>query len=255
MAFRCTRDASPQNSRIQTGIRLALRSGAMSETDSDREDEARADWEGMGQTAFTTRPATTRATSGLNRAVAKMRGFSKKIVDHVRARRLGSRPTPGRKTAMKASDLMTRDVHSCRVSDTLHTAAQIMWNNDCGCVPVTDEQLHIIGMITDRDICMAALSQGKTLDAMTVGSVASTSVSSGCVNDSAEDIESLMRLGHVRRIPILDEEGRLAGIVSVADLARHVNGKTRANGVSAEAVAQTLAAVSTARRQIRTEGA
>ena len=57
---------------------------------------------------------------------------------------------------MKVRDLMTRDVKSCNASSILRSAAQIMWDNDCGTVPIVDHAGRFIDMLTDRDICMAA---------------------------------------------------------------------------------------------------
>jgi len=58
---------------------------------------------------------------------------------------------------MNASELMNTDVQSCSVNDNLQRAAQIMWENDCGAVPIVDGDGRLIGMVTDRDICMSAL--------------------------------------------------------------------------------------------------
>ena len=69
---------------------------------------------------------------------------------------------------MKVSDLMTREVRTCHQHDSLNRAAQLMWENDCGAVPVVDSDLKVIGMLTDRDICMAAYTQGKRLDEIPV---------------------------------------------------------------------------------------
>jgi Mg/Co/Ni transporter MgtE len=60
-------------------------------------------------------------------------------------------------------DLMTTAVRSCTTGDNLQRAAQIMWESDCGVVPVVDRDGRLVGMITDRDICMAAYTQGKPL--------------------------------------------------------------------------------------------
>ena len=64
---------------------------------------------------------------------------------------------------MKIEDIMTRDVRTCTSSDTLATAAQIMWENDCGAVPVLDAEDRVVGIITDRDLAMAAHLQGVPL--------------------------------------------------------------------------------------------
>ena len=60
---------------------------------------------------------------------------------------------------MKIKDVMTPNVRTCFMSDSLATAAQLMWDHDCGCVPVLSEDARVVGMLTDRDICMAAYFQ------------------------------------------------------------------------------------------------
>ena len=77
---------------------------------------------------------------------------------------------------MKIQNLMTRDVRTCRREDVLVEAARIMWENDCGSVPVVDAQRHVVGMITDRDICMAAYTRGQRLADMTVESAMSKTI-------------------------------------------------------------------------------
>ena len=74
---------------------------------------------------------------------------------------------------MKVEDLMTRSVGTCRPTDTLSSAAQLMWERDCGCVPVVsdDGSNRVVGMLTDRDICMAAHFRGASPGALPVGQV------------------------------------------------------------------------------------
>ena len=77
---------------------------------------------------------------------------------------------------MNAGNLMTAGARTCSLIDSLNLAAQIMWENDCGCVPVVDDDGRAIAMITDRDICMAAYTQGKLLKDMPVSIAASRSL-------------------------------------------------------------------------------
>jgi predicted transcriptional regulator len=69
---------------------------------------------------------------------------------------------------MKVEQIMNRSVKSCRPQDSLDKAAQIMWEEPCGAVPVLDDECRPIGFLTDRDICMAAYTQGKRLDQLRV---------------------------------------------------------------------------------------
>ncbi len=123
---------------------------------------------------------------------------------------------------MKVEDLMTRDVRTCAPSDSLNDAARIMWERDCGCVPVVEGDGTVIGMITDRDICMAAYTQGRRLMYMTVDSAASKDVVTIGKDESLRRAEELMRAAQVRRLPVVDSAGRLVGLLSLADLARRV---------------------------------
>jgi len=122
---------------------------------------------------------------------------------------------------MKVKDTMTKDVRTCRVTDSVNRAAQIMWENDCGCVPVVDDQNRLFGIVTDRDICMAAYTQGRPLWDIAVSSAASTKVTT--VNEAASlrEAENLMHDVRVRRLPVVDDEQRVVGLLSIADLARH----------------------------------
>ncbi|MGA8566253.1 MAG: CBS domain-containing protein, partial [Candidatus Binataceae bacterium] len=74
---------------------------------------------------------------------------------------------------MKVKDIMTTNVRKCFTSDSLATAAQLMWEHDCGCVPVLNEDARVVGMIADRDICMAAFFQGTPLSGIKVSTVMS----------------------------------------------------------------------------------
>ena len=150
---------------------------------------------------------------------------------------------------MNVSELMTRRVFGCRVDDTLATAAGLMWDHDIGCVPVLDGEERVVGMLTDRDICMAAYTRGLCLGDILAGSVMSQHLHACWPDQSLESAEELMRLQRIRRAPVLDKERRLLGIVSLSDLARTaVLQRRRKNGERlTDDVAVTLAAVSAPR--------
>jgi CBS domain-containing protein len=123
---------------------------------------------------------------------------------------------------MNIGDLMTRDVRTCAATDSLNDAARIMWEADCGCVPVVEADGTVVGMITDRDICMAAYTQGRRLMHMTVESAASKHVVTIGKDESLRRAEELMRGAQVRRLPVVDTAGHLVGLLSLADLARRL---------------------------------
>jgi CBS domain-containing protein len=144
---------------------------------------------------------------------------------------------------MNIGTLMTRDPGTCGPDDTLNTAAQIMWEKDCGCVPIVDAERRPVAMITDRDICMAAYTQGRPLWSIPVSSAASRGVLVVHDSDAVEVAESLMQTHRIRRLPVVDAEGRVIGILSMNDLARHALFGHRHAGMNADRITRTLAAI------------
>jgi CBS domain-containing protein len=145
---------------------------------------------------------------------------------------------------MQVAEVMTKDVESCRMDDMLNVAARIMWERDCGCVPVVDTEGRALGMLTDRDVCMAAYTSGLPLAAIIVVSAMSRALHSCGPGDPIEVASKRLETHQVRRLPVVDAGGRLVGILSLSDLARAAqaaNGK--ANGFGAETIKSTLAAI------------
>jgi CBS-domain-containing membrane protein len=150
---------------------------------------------------------------------------------------------------MKVGQLMAKKVQTVGPNDCLDRAACLMWEHDCGVTPVVDEQERLVGMLTDRDICMRAWSTGRALGELSAASAMSKNVVSCKPEDSLERAENLMRVHQVRRLPVTDVHGRICGVLSLSDLSREVGqeqGKTERE-VSHREVAQTLAAVSAPR--------
>jgi CBS domain-containing protein len=123
--------------------------------------------------------------------------------------------------AARVSSIMSSVVYTCRVGDPLSIPAQVMWDHDCGCVPVVDADNRVVGMITDRDICMAAYTQGKHLSEIAVETVCSTKVQSCHADALVIDAAKIMARAQVRRLVATDAEGRLLGILTLSDLIRH----------------------------------
>jgi CBS domain-containing protein len=133
---------------------------------------------------------------------------------------------------MKITQLMTPNVKSCRPEDSLNTAAQIMWDNDCGCVPVVTESGQVVGILTDRDICMAAYTQGALLQTLRVESAMAHKVIASRPEDSISTAETLMRENRVRRLPVVNTRGDLVGIISLNDIALEAEREHRAGGAA-----------------------
>jgi CBS domain-containing protein len=147
---------------------------------------------------------------------------------------------------MNVFEVMTRRVFSCRPEDTLAAAAAAMWDHDVGCLPVLGDEERVIGMITDRDICMAAYTRASRLDEVAIASVMSRRLHACSPEQTVSAAEEVMRLDRVRRTPVVDPRGRLLGILSLGDLAREAIAQKRRRYGEAldEEVTTTLAAVS-----------
>lgn len=147
---------------------------------------------------------------------------------------------------MQVEKLMCRDVKTVNMTDSLADAARIMWECDCGCVPVVNEEGRVSGIITDRDACMAAYLSGKPLRDLPVEGSMARQVMSCRPEDDILDAENVMRRAQLRRLPVTDANGRLLGMLSINDIARHAERmqNERTPGVNLRDVAMTLVAVS-----------
>jgi CBS domain-containing protein len=140
---------------------------------------------------------------------------------------------------MNVSKLMHPDAITCRTHDMLDRAAQLMWEHDIGCLPVVADDGKVAGMITDRDICMAAYTQGIPLSAIPVTMPMAKLVHTCAPDDDLREVEKAMQRWQIRRMPVIDDSGHPVGMISLNDIAR---GSQR-DGVPAAEVAATLAAV------------
>jgi CBS-domain-containing membrane protein len=149
---------------------------------------------------------------------------------------------------MRVQDLMSHPAITCHVNDALNVPAKLMWDHDCGVIAVVRDDGKLAGVVTDRDICMGSYTQGRSLDQILVNSVMATHVISAHPDQELGEVERMMAKHQVRRIPVVDEDRRPVGVLSLTDLAlESVEPDTRMkDGLSR--VAHTLAAVS--RRRI-----
>lgn len=118
---------------------------------------------------------------------------------------------------MKAQDLMTQGVLSCRPDDSLAVAAKLMWDGDCGIVPVLEDGV-LCGLITDRDICMAAAIRGLSADQIEVGQVMNREPASCLPDTKLQQALDLMRSHRIRRLPVVDGSGAVVGLLSINDI-------------------------------------
>lgn len=150
---------------------------------------------------------------------------------------------------MKIADLMTSRVQTCTDRDSLNAAAHLMWEHDCGIVPVLDEAGKLVGVVTDRDICMAAFFHGARLAELPVREVMARDLHTLRPEASIHDALELMRRMQVRRVPVVDDQGALVGILSLADLAVACRDRQTASGreLRDDDVSEVLSAVSRSR--------
>ena len=122
---------------------------------------------------------------------------------------------------MKVSEVMTRDVQTVRPDQRVQEAASFMLSADAGSIPVTDGD-RLIGMITDRDIAVRGIAKGYGPDTP-VSELMTGDVICARDSDDVEDIASKMSEAQVRRLPVIDDQERLCGIVSLGDLSREAD--------------------------------
>jgi CBS domain-containing protein len=150
---------------------------------------------------------------------------------------------------MIVSQIMSRNVETCRPTETLAAAAGKMWDRDVGCLPVVDDEGRVVGTVTDRDICMAAYTQGRSLDSLWVDSAMARSAYSCSPSDRVEDALAAMKERQIRRLPVVDSNGRLVGLVTLGDVAlesaRELGRK--APDIGAAGLVAALAAISAPR--------
>jgi CBS domain-containing protein len=143
---------------------------------------------------------------------------------------------------MKVKDVMTSDVKSCGLGTNLAAAAKIMWDADCGAVPVIDDRGHVVGVITDRDICLAAATRSRSEGEIAVTDVISRTLHACAPDDDVRTAMDKMKKQQVRRLPVIGTDGRLTGIVSLHDFAVQAR-PTKNSDIRAEDVLETLVAI------------
>ena len=146
---------------------------------------------------------------------------------------------------MKVKEIMTGTPYTCRRETNLGEATELMWIGNCGFLPVIGEDEKICGVLTDRDICIALGTRNKVAGEVTVGEVASTRVY-WCSPEEEIHVALLrMRDGHVRRLPVIDADGKPVGVLSMDDVLLHAEagGLNKIVELSTEEVVRTFRAI------------
>lgn len=139
---------------------------------------------------------------------------------------------------MKVREIMTKDVVSCQKGTDVATAGRLMLQGHFGLVPVVDAHGHVAGVLTDRDIALAAATRQRNAAHIGVHEAMSSTVRSCFVEDEVSAALEQMERAHVRRLPVLDGNTHLAGILSLDDIAARAVDQT--GGVSPERFAEAF---------------
>jgi len=146
---------------------------------------------------------------------------------------------------MKVKEIMTPHVEAIWLTESLADAAELMWKNDCGVLPVIKDGRKVIGLITDRDICMAAVMRDSKPSAVSIEEVMTGQVYSVDPEDNVDQALEAMQEHKVRRLPVVNAEGELEGILSMNDVVLHAGASDGAStdGIGYGDVVKTYQAI------------
>lgn len=139
----------------------------------------------------------------------------------------------------KCRDVMTPDPACCEPNDSVKNAAKIMKQHDVGSVPVVESQAsrRLVGMVTDRDLAVRVLAGDRNIEQATLRDAMSASPVACRADDDVQKAVQLMAERQLRRMPVIDQSGRLLGIIAQADIATRV-GSDKKTGELVEAISE-----------------
>jgi len=137
---------------------------------------------------------------------------------------------------MKVQDVMMRTPVSCSPETNLGTAVELLWNRNCGILPIVDAEQKVVGVVTDRDLCVAFGTRNRLPGEIQVGEVATGKVFSCKSTDDIHTALDTMAKERVRRLPVVNQQGSLEGILSMDDVVLHVETGRTADLSQAEIV-------------------
>lgn len=142
---------------------------------------------------------------------------------------------------MNVREIMTKEPRCCQSDMNIAAATELMWNNDCGVLPVVDEG-RLAGIITDRDICIALGTRNRPATDIAVKDVATYELQTCAPDNDVHTAMAVMRRAKVRRLPVINDEGKIEGIIALNDIVLAAERKHGAIGY--EEVMNTIEAVS-----------
>lgn len=143
---------------------------------------------------------------------------------------------------MRVRDIMTRGVRTCAPSTSLREAALRMREADCGVLPVVEEG-RASGILTDRDVCLALAQRDRRPSEVAVGEAMSRGLYACEEADEVREALATMRSRRIRRLPVVDRQGKLRGMLSINDVIRGVRPDRHGSGISPGQAVRTLRAI------------
>lgn len=145
---------------------------------------------------------------------------------------------------MKVRDRMTTNAVSCRPETNLAAVGALMWEHDCGLIPVVDDTEKVTGVITDRDICIALSTRDRQPSKITAREITTAPAFVCSPDDDIQTALIIMSRERLHRLPVVNKERGLIGILSINDVLLHAEkGLGKRQGISYEDVVQTLQAI------------
>lgn len=142
---------------------------------------------------------------------------------------------------MKVKEIMAPNAKAIWLTESLTDAARLMWENDCGVLPIIKDGRKVVGMITDRDICMAMAMRNQSPSGVSVEEVMTGQVYAVKPEDEIDQALHAMQQHRIRRLPVVNGAGELEGILSMNDVV--LNAKTSDDGIAYEDVVKTYQAI------------
>jgi CBS domain-containing protein len=120
---------------------------------------------------------------------------------------------------MQVEQIMTKDVCSCSPGMNAATAAELMWKKNCGSIPIVEDGGRVVGMVTDRDLFLALGTGNRRPGDLPVGEIMTRDLAFSTPGSDVRDALKTMAQRQLRRLPVVDDAGRLLGILSLGDIA------------------------------------
>jgi CBS domain-containing protein len=145
---------------------------------------------------------------------------------------------------MLVNEIMKKPPATCTINDTVTTAARIMHEHRCGFVPVIDSRGAVVGVVTDRDVCLLVGDKNRAMTHISVQDAMSQPVFSCYADETVKKTLATMAKHHVRRLPVLDKHGHLQGVLSIDDV---VHAPRRHDAPTADDIVDALKDICTPR--------